>query len=152
MQAQRTLLTAIAMATALACGSAQATSYTTVVYSAAQIGKDFDNTCKDVSAASDGTVSGTCNYDDNGTNSTKSASIDLDSYLGCTSGNLDWTGENFSSVATNIDIELDSTGRDYWIVADCPTAAGGTHKDGKGLEEGLKNCSGDLKQQDDATC
>ena len=152
MNAPRSILLAITMAITLACGTAQAASYTTVVYTAAQIGKDFDNTCKNVSAASDGTVSGTCNYDNNGTNDTKSASIDLDSHLGCYEGNLDWASTNFSSVATNIDIELDSTGRDYWIVAECPTATGGTHKDGKGLEEGLKNCDGDLKHQNDTTC
>ena len=152
MNAPRSMLAAIGVATALACGTAQATTLTTNVYSAAQIGKDFDNTCKDVSAASDGTVSGTCNYDNNGTNDTKSASIDLDNYLGCTSGVLEWASSNFSSVATNIGIELDSTGRDYWVVADCPAVGGGTHKDGKALEEALKNCSGDLKQEDDTTC
>ena len=152
MQAKRTFFLAIAVATALACGTAQAATYTTVVYSAAQTGKDFDNTCKAVSAASDGKVSATCNYEDGSTVATKSVSIDLDSYLGCNSGNLDWASTDFSSDASNIDIELDSTGRDYWIVADCPTATGGTHKDGKALEDGLKNCSGDLKHEDDTTC
>ena len=40
--------------------------------------------------------------------------------LGCDdSGNLSWTDTDFSDDSTAIALELDSTGRDLWVVAKC---------------------------------
>ena len=150
------IITLAAAAAALLLGVGQAiattTTFTTIMYADNSTSPDVDVSCKDLSAASTGVVSATCNYTSDGSITTNSTTIDLDSYLGCDyNGNLSWSETNFSTDGTNIAIELDSTGRDYWIVADCPKG-GSTNKDGKALEDGLKNCKGVLKSENDTTC
>ena len=105
---------------------------------------DIDVSCKEFSVASTGVLSATCNYDDDGTISTKSTTLDLDTLLGCDdSGNLSWSDTDFSDDSTGVGLELDSTGRDLWVVATCDDRDP-PEKDGKALDDGLDNCDGSL--------
>ena len=138
-------LAAVAATILIGLGQATATTtYTTIMYAANSDSSDIDVSCKDFSVASTGVLSATCNYDNDGTISTKSTTFDLDTVLGCdSSGNLSWSDTDFSSESTGIGLELDSTGRDLWVVATCDDRDP-AEQDGKELEDGLDNCTGSL--------
>ena len=112
------MLAAAAATILIGIGQATATTtYTTIMYAANSDSSDIDVSCKDFSVASTGVLSATCNYDNDGTISTKSTTLDLDTLLGCdSSGNLSWSDTDFSDNSTGIKLELDSTGRDLWVV------------------------------------
>ena len=144
----RHTITLAAALAAIISGSGQAhatTTYTTIVYEAENSkSSDIDVACKAFSIASNGVLSATCNYDESGSVATKSTTFDLDKELGCdSSGNLSWSETDFSDDASNIGLELDSTGRDLWVVATCGNVET-PKKDGKELDHGLNNKDGSL--------
>ena len=149
---ERTMRQPITLAAALAAivvglGQASATTtYTTIMYEEGSTSADIDVSCKEFSVASNGVLSATCNYDDSGSTATKSTTLDLDTVLGCDDyGNLSWSDTDFSDDSTNIGLELDSTGRDLWVVATCGNVET-PKKDGKALDDGLNNSEGSLKK------
>ena len=86
-------------------------------------------------------LSAQCNYKPTTTSdvTTKDASIDLDTTLGCDGGVLSWDGTDFSDNSSGISVVLNSTSTNYYVVATC---TGQTDPTDRRLDLGLENSSG----------
>ena len=104
---------------AVAATASATTPVTTSGYDAGSTSSGLHLSCKDLSISSTGTLNGTCNYDDKGEVKTKSASIDLDSYVKCDNpnGNLVWGTGGFIDSTSGEAIALNSTGSKYLLSA-----------------------------------
>ncbi len=146
------LILVSAAAVATTTGS---TAVTTTGYDTGSTASSINSSCKALSLTSTGTLNGTCNYDDKGTVKTKSASIDLDSYVKCDNpnGNLVWGTGGFMGSTSGEEIALNSTGSKYQLSA---TAEGNCRGGSQGdpviqivstlqLDERIGNSGGDFK-------